>query len=446
MTSNQYSLPILRTVGFVVPWLGINHLILRQQERIVAAVIVFFFIRLGGDYFFIQGAEIFNPWGISSIVYPLFLLSIFCYLVSLIEKSFFAIGLLYSVAVEIWVVSYCIGLLVWLIVSNIFNVNQTILFTVIYQGLTCSSLAVFLYPALNYNLYQVKGHMLSYVAIVVFPLGYFSFLDTPLWYPDYSDEEEAAGRYYKHDDELLMRQGDMVQAAIDNLDVGVADKLEYYYLGCGGYGPESVFKNEVQYIAKLMEEKFTLPYHSIALINHLDTVDTYPMAIKYTMNKSLEGIADAMNIDQDILLFYLTSHGSKSHRLSVNLDTMQLTGITPDILAQSLDKSGIHWRIIIVSACYSGGFINSLKNEYSIVLTASDANHTSFGCEDERPFTYFGEAVFKDNFSPDKPVLQSFEDAIESVTAKETAEGLTHSNPQLWVGTAIRQHLEEYQQ
>jgi len=84
-----------------------------------------------------------------------------------------------------------------------------------------------------------------------------------------------------------------------------------------------------------------------------------------------------------------------------------------------------------VSACYSGGFIPELDDGTSLILTASDADNTSFGCSDDSKMTYFGKALFQEVLANDSKV--NFKDAF--VKAKgiikewEEEEDLTPSNP-----------------
>ena len=73
---------------------------------------------------------------------------------------------------------------------------------------------------------------------------------------------------------------------------------------------------------------------------------------------------------------------------------MNLRQIDPFWLKSALDKSGIRWRVIVVSACYSGTFINALKDPYTMIITASKADKASFGCTDDADMTYFGRAFF----------------------------------------------------
>ncbi|WP_084683783.1 C13 family peptidase [Psychromonas hadalis] len=53
-------------------------------------------------------------------------------------------------------------------------------------------------------------------------------------------------------------------------------------------------------------------------------------------------------------------------------------------------KSKIKWKVIVVSACYSGIYIETLADEYTLVMTASNAEQPSFGCSNSANFTYFG--------------------------------------------------------
>ena len=76
---------------------------------------------------------------------------------------------------------------------------------------------------------------------------------------------------------------------------------------------------------------------------------------------------------------------------------LPLRDLTGEALADALRASGIKWRVIVISACHSGAFIESLKDPYTMVITAAAPDRTSFGCSDDRDLTYFGEAFFRDS-------------------------------------------------
>ena len=87
-------------------------------------------------------------------------------------------------------------------------------------------------------------------------------------------------------------------------------------------------------------------------------------------------------------------------------------------------------------------FKDALKSDTTLVITASDAEHTSFGCADDRDLTYFGEAFLRDAL-PGAPSLEAaFLKARSLIDEREAAEHLTPSNPQIDIGPAIRKKLE----
>ena len=100
----------------------------------------------------------------------------------------------------------------------------------------------------------------------------------------------------------------------------------------------------------------------------------------------------------------------------------------------------------MVSACYSGGFIDALHDERTLVITAARRDRRSFGCADENDFTHFGRAFFKESL----PKAGSFQDAFRRADAligewerKEVPED-ERSLPQLSTSSAIEIHLKRW--
>jgi hypothetical protein len=148
--------------------------------------------------------------------------------------------------------------------------------------------------------------------------------------------------------------------------------------------------------------------------------------------------------EQDVVMVYLASHGSRSHVLEVALPPLELAPLSAAVLRGLLDASGIRWRIIIISACYSGGFIDALKDDNTLVLTASASDRTSFGCGNHSDSTFFGEALFQQGLAQSDSMLAAFEMAKERVAAREKdGKFKPPSNPQVFVGPAIAEKLKE---
>ena len=106
-----------------------------------------------------------------------------------------------------------------------------------------------------------------------------------------------------------------------------------------------------------------------------------------------------MDRERDVLFLALSSHGKRDAKLVVTNGAFPLNWLTGEDLARMLRESGIRWKVVVISACYSGAFIEHLRDDHTIVITASSPDRISFGCNDRRDLTYFGEAFYRDALS-----------------------------------------------
>ena len=247
-------------------------------------------------------------------------------------------------------------------------------------------------------------------------------------------------------EDLFYEQFDYLTTIKQTLEPGNPRSTDLYFLGFGSYGFEDVFMKEINYIKPLMDRKFNTQGRSVALINNLKTINDTPLATASNLKRVLKTIGETMDQEDDILFLYLTSHGSRKHNISVQFIPLDLNPVTPQMLKTSLDDAGIKWRIILVSACYSGGYIEPLKDPYTLVFTASAHDRQSFGCGSASDFTYFGRAVFIDQLANESRFLPAFERAIEEITKREKKENRKLSLPQLYVGAEMSIKLEHLSQ
>ena len=63
----------------------------------------------------------------------------------------------------------------------------------------------------------------------------------------------------------------------------------------------------------------------------------------------------------------------------------------------------------------------------AIVMTAADAEHTSFGCAPERDWTYFGDAFFHHSLHPGSDFESAFNQARILIHGWETMDHATPS-------------------
>jgi hypothetical protein len=93
-------------------------------------------------------------------------------------------------------------------------------------------------------------------------------------------------------------------------------------------------------------------------------------------------------------------------------------------------------------ACYAGGFIESLRNPQTIIITAAAAaDRTSFGCSNDRDLTYFGEAFYRDALPNARTLREAFDTAKAAIAAREQREHITPSDPQAYFGTDMEAKL-----
>jgi hypothetical protein len=263
-------------------------------------------------------------------------------------------------------------------------------------------------------------------------------LDTRLWLADDSDEAQPDESAVS--ESLLYDQPARIVAAVDHMAARLPDRPQVFYLGFAGDGEQAIFKREALFAENTFAAHFGSGDHSIELINDNDDRDSYPIATVSGLQQALKLVASNMDTEEDVLVLLLTSHGSQDGLAVVN-GALPLLQLSPAELQHALDESGIKWRVVIVSACYAGVFLGPLKGDNTLVITAADAKHSSFGCDDDRDLTYFGEALLRDSVPSTKSLQEAFKKASDLIQRRESAEHKTHSNPQIYVGERIREKL-----
>lgn len=203
---------------------------------------------------------------------------------------------------------------------------------------------------------------------------------------------------------------------------------------------------EVKATRELFERRFDAAGRSLVLINNPRTVDDLPLASVSNLRRVLEELSLIMDPAEDILFLFLTSHGSEDHWLSVDYPRLRLNELHKNQLAELLRSSGIRNRVVVVSACYSGGFIEALSDPNALVITAARPDRMSFGCDQARDWTYFGQAYFGEALESHSSFVAAFHAAKETIEAQEAAQSLTPSDPQISVGAAIEPILRAFEQ
>lgn len=270
---------------------------------------------------------------------------------------------------------------------------------------------------------------------------------TTFFYDNGNDETEYVQSKFEklNDEEIFAMQDPLLQKSFENISPSKKGKTDIYAISFGSYAYQDVFMKEVNYVDERLDKKLAIT-NRIKLINNEATAFDLPMANGTNLKKAITEIESISQPDEDILLLYFTSHGGKTSGLSVNIGGgHSLKDLNGERLSEILDSSTIKHKVIIISSCYSGALIPHLKNENTMIITASADNKQSYGCSDDADLTYFADAYFKKSLSMTTDLEKAFQLAKTHVLEREKRENLTPaSNPQIFIGKNIKATLKKY--
>ncbi|MDB5875419.1 MAG: putative rane protein [Ramlibacter sp.] len=300
----------------------------------------------------------------------------------------------------------------------------------------------------RFGMHRARLAALALGLIALFGLAAWQFPDRP-WRADAASQEVRDERpRLELSQEVFEAQQALWQKTIETLAPERAGTVDVYGLVFSPYAQEDVFLRESTLVAKLLAERFDAQDRVIHLANHATTAQTHPWATLANLERAIDALGARMDRDNDVLVVYLTSHGASDFKLAAANDPLSVDPISPGELRQALDKAGIRNRVIAISACFSGGWLGPLAGDSTLVMTAADATHTSYGCGKLSELTFFGRALFDEQLRKTHSFEQAFAAAVPVIQQREVEAGKSDgfSNPQISVGERIRPLLKALEQ
>ena len=193
-------------------------------------------------------------------------------------------------------------------------------------------------------------------------------------------------------------------------------------LAFGLFGSQSVFESEAKGAADIVAHQLD----ANAVVVRANTKKHGDVTIA-SIEDALQSAAGRMDREEDILFLILTSHGSQAG-VAVQAGRREET-LSPAALAGMLGRTGVQHQVVIISACYSGVFVGPLANANTLVITAADFDHSSFGCQDKVKWTYFGDAFFNRALRHTTDLRSAFATARKLISSRERHDGLVQSRP-----------------
>ncbi|MBO3276838.1 C13 family peptidase [Pseudomonas schmalbachii] len=232
----------------------------------------------------------------------------------------------------------------------------------------------------------------------------------------------------------LLEQGALLERMLDAIPASTP-RSELYALSVGGDGRQSVFLREADYVSNLLAKRFGAR-GVVRLVNHRDHLADRPLATRESLARAVRALAERSG-PEDLVFIYLTSHGSHDHQFVLDVPGIRVDDLPASELATLLEPLRERYKVLVISACYSGGFIPPLKDDKTLIMTAARSDRVSFGCSEEADFTYFGRALFAEALSRTDDLQQAFDLASEAVARREQEEDFEASEPQLWAPPAV---------
>jgi hypothetical protein len=213
------------------------------------------------------------------------------------------------------------------------------------------------------------------------------------------------------------------------LAVDAARKVSVVSFGL--FGDQGVFRSEATGAAQIVAARF----------------GGGPINVQYNSKSgggaTIEGLATALqaasnglDVENDVLFLILTSHGARVGLAVKAGRSLQI--LTPSNLADMLARTRVRHKVVIISACHAGVFIPRLANPDTLVITAADADHASFGCRDKAKWTYFGDAFFNVALRQAGSLKDAFVAAQALVRKREQRERFEPSNPRMAGGANVQ--------
>ena len=172
-------------------------------------------------------------------------------------------------------------------------------------------------------------------------------------------------------------------------------------------------------------------------LNSQFSLETKPPADQATL-QALALSFTQLNIrpEQDACLFYVSSHGKQGD--GVYMKRVHDGQHTPAQLNTALNWTcGTAPTVVMVSACYSGQFIQPLRADNRIIMTAASAQRPSFGCSEAQEYTFWDGCVI-DNFERSSTWENLYTNVKQCIAQKEQQLGYPASQPQAYFGKNMR--------
>jgi hypothetical protein len=210
------------------------------------------------------------------------------------------------------------------------------------------------------------------------------------------------------------------------------------FAGFAMHSQSKAFRNDV-----LTAEKSVLSIDPNAIIFKLNNPAfgqdaDWPYATTENIEQVLKKMG-AIARPEDKMVVLMSTHGNIDV-LAINFSTKDYPHVSPSALNQWLVDLRGKSTLLLLSACYSGSFIEPLRNPSRVILTAASKDRSSFGCQFHSNNTYFVDALLNQPSLQDRSIVQLMDQAKITVEKKEKELKLAPpSSPRFFIGASAKE-------
>ena len=227
--------------------------------------------------------------------------------------------------------------------------------------------------------------------------------------------------------------------AINGLKPQTPGTIDAYILVVG-LDADPVFQRESAEAAKVLSRRYNAQGRTILLAS--GSAEKIPQGSPANINLVMAAMAAKMDLDEDVLILYTTSHGAPKIGIVYKDGNESLGMIAPRRLGKMLSDAGIKRRLVMISACYSGTFIPHVASNETIIITAASAVQPSFGCSPGNDWTFFGDALINNGLRTTKALRTIATEMTGLIGKWEQEFNLEPSDPQVSIGADSGNWLE----
>ena len=235
-------------------------------------------------------------------------------------------------------------------------------------------------------------------------------------------------------------QPSLLAAQLAKADNAAAQR-RLFYVGIALW-PEQWSENDVVDLAETLRTSSSFEVVPMIASNYFaDGPIAYPIADDAAIANLIATAASRAGPD-DLVFVHISTHGGPG-LLARKIEDGPQSTLGAAGLARLLAPLGKHRTVIVVSACYSGSLIASLRGPDRIIMTAARADRSSFGCQASSRHTFFGDAELRGFDTRDRSLHQAFIVISDDVAAMEQERHYRPpSQPQVWVGAGVQDLYE----